>query len=287
MVQIDQVSFGYSRRKKLFDGLNLTMEPGHIYGLLGKNGAGKSSLLRLIAGLLFPDDGAVKVGAFEPRHRKPGFLQDIFFIPEEIYLPDTTVDRFIAVLSPFYPNFSQTNFRHYLKEFDVYYDSRLNALSFGQKKKVLIGFGLAANTRILVLDEPTNGLDIPSKSQFRKLIASIMDTNRLVLVSTHQVRDLENLIDTVIIMDQSNILLNQELSLINERLRFTTVTQQQGDPRILYAEPALQGYAVVMENTEKEESRVDLEKLFNTVLKDPDRVRQIFENNKRKEQTKI
>lgn len=276
MIHLNSVSFGYTRHRQLFENLSLRLEPGHIYGLLGKNGAGKSSLLRLMAGLLFPKWGTVKVAGFEPRHRKPSFLQGIFFIPEEIFLPPVSIQKYMETMAPFYPNFNQQQFLDGLKEFEVPFDSRLLSLSYGQKKKVLISFGLAANTRALIMDEPTNGLDIPSKRQFRKLVVSALETYRVILISTHQVKDLDNLIDSVIIMDESEILLNQSIEKISERLRFATLAETSNDENVLFAEPNLQGYSVVMENLLMQESRVDLEKLFNAVMQNPERIRELF-----------
>ena len=276
MIHLNSVSFGYSRQKQLFENLNLRLEPGHIYGLLGKNGAGKSSLLRLMAGLLFPQNGTLQVAGFEPCHRKPSFLQGIFFIPEEIFLPPVSVQKYMDTMAPFYPNFRVEQFRNSLKEFEVPFDSKLMSLSYGQKKKVLISFGLATNTRALIMDEPTNGLDIPSKSQFRKLVVSALESYRTILISTHQVRDLDNLIDSVIIMDESQILLHQPLEKISERLRFATLVETGENEEVLFAEPNLKGFSVVMENPLMQESRVDLEKLFNAVMRNPERIRQLF-----------
>jgi ABC-2 type transport system ATP-binding protein len=280
MVHLDRISFGYNRQKPLFENLSLTLKPGHIYGLLGKNGAGKSSLLRNMAGLLFPTSGTIRVAGYEPRRRQPAFLQELFFIPEEIDLPPVSIDQYISVWSPFYPQFNVDQFRYYLQEFDIPLNNLLTGLSFGQKKKVLISFGLATNTRLLIMDEPTNGLDIPSKSQFRKLVSAALEADRVMLISTHQVRDLDNLIDSIIIMEESQILLHQPLDLVGERLRFATMGDTEGDERILYAEPSLRGYTVVMENPDREESRVDLERLFHAVMNQPDRVRQIFEHDR-------
>jgi ABC-2 type transport system ATP-binding protein len=280
MVQLDRISFGYSRQKPLFENLSLTLKPGHIYGLLGKNGAGKSSLLRNMAGLLFPTAGTIRVAGYEPCRRQPAFLQQLFFIPEEIDLPPVSIDQYISVWSPFYPHFNADQFRYYLSEFDIPLNNLLTGMSFGQKKKVLIGFGLATNTRVLIMDEPTNGLDIPSKSQFRKLVSAALEADRMILISTHQVRDLDNLIDSVIILEESQILLHQSLDLVEERLHFATMGDTEGDERILYAEPSLRGYTVVMENSDREESRVDLERLFHAVMNQPDRVRQIFERDR-------
>ena len=277
MIHVDSVSFGYSSKKLLFENLSIKLHPGSIYGLLGRNGAGKSSLLRNIAGLLFPTAGKIEVDGYEPRKRQPSFLQDFFLIPEEIHLPSVTVEMYIKTLSPFYPRFDEKQFRDYLKEFDIPEGNKITDLSYGQKKKVLISFGLATNTKHLIMDEPTNGLDIPSKSQFRKVVSSALDAHRVILISTHQVRDLDNLIDSIIILEDSKILLHHSLDEISEKLRFATLVSAEDDNRVLYSEPSLKGYTVVMENWEQEESRVDLERLFNAVMSNPSRIRKIFQ----------
>lgn len=277
MIKIDKLTFGYTPKKTMFRNLDLTLQPGNIYGLLGKNGAGKSSLLRLMGGMLYPNAGTVEVAGFSPRNREPAFLQEMYFVPEEIYLPPVSLNRYIDTMGPFYPGFSEAQFRKYLVEFDVPVDQKLTAMSYGQKKKVIISFGLATNTRVLIMDEPTNGLDIPSKSQFRKVVSSALDSDRLVLISTHQVRDLDNLIDGIIIIDESEILLNHSLTDISNRLMFSTLNRVTETDRVLYAEPSLRGYSVVLENVEQEESRVDLERLFNAVVTNRSGIKTLFQ----------
>jgi ABC-2 type transport system ATP-binding protein len=277
MIRLDKVSFGYSKHKKLFEDLSMELQPGHIYGLLGKNGAGKSSLLRNMAGLLFPLSGKIDVNGFEPKKRQPSFLHDIFFIPEEIHLPSVTIDEYLFTLAPFYPRFDEKQFRTYISEFDIPETNKLTGMSYGQKKKVLTAFALATNTRILLMDEPTNGLDIPSKSQFRKIVASALEPNRLILISTHQVRDLDNLIDGIIILEDSEILIQHSLEEVADKLYFGTLPSVEFDPRVLYSEPSLRGYKAVAENSDREESRVDLEQLFNAVMENPSRIKQIFQ----------
>lgn len=276
MIHLNQVSFGYGKRKKLFENLDLHLDAGHIYGLLGKNGAGKSSLLRNMAGLLFPIAGNIEVANYEPRKRQPAFLQDIFFLPEEIYLPSVTVDKYLSLMAPFYPKFDEQLFRGYIAELDIPEGNKLTGMSYGQKKKVLIAFALATNTRVLIMDEPTNGLDIPSKSQFRRLVSSALDKDRLILISTHQVRDLDNLIDAIVILEDSKIMIKHSLDTVAERLCFGELPSIEYDERVLYSEPSLRGYKAVFENSTQEESRVDLEHLFNAVLENPGRISKIF-----------
>ena len=143
MITLENVSFSYNRQKTVFRQLHLALEPGRIYGLLGKNAAGKSTLLRLMSGLLFPTEGRCEVEGATAARRQPGFLSDVFLIPEEVWLPEISIKKYVDVHAPFYPKFDRAQFFGWLKEFQVPDHEKLHALSFGQRKKVLIAFGLA------------------------------------------------------------------------------------------------------------------------------------------------
>jgi ABC-2 type transport system ATP-binding protein len=276
MLSINQLSFGYGKRKRLFENLNLNLTEGNVYGLLGPNGAGKSSLLRLMAGLLQPTAGGCNADERPTFERVPSFLQDMFFLPEEFVTPSFKISELVSSVAPFYPKFSENQFLNYLSEFQIGYQERLKDLSYGQKKKVLIGFGLATNTRLLLMDEPTNGLDIPSKSQFRKIIASVASSDRIIVISTHQVRDLDSLIDPIIILHQNKVALNASTEEIAEKLAFKTVQTVENHEAVLYSEHSLRGFATVAENTKNEATKPDLELLFNAVMAHPDRIKNIF-----------
>ncbi|RDC64011.1 ABC transporter ATP-binding protein [Adhaeribacter pallidiroseus] len=265
MIQINSLSFGYSRQSLLFENLHLTLYPGHIYGLLGKNGAGKSTLLKNMIGLAFPKSGTCLINGQPAAKRLPTVLEDLYFIPEEIYVPALTAEQFLARTAGFYPQFKLTEFYRYLQEFDVPTNSVLDRLSFGQQKKFMIAFGLASNTRYLIMDEPTNGLDIPSKVQFRKIMASALTEDRCLVISTHQVRDLDSLIDTVLILHNREIVVNQELDKIAEQLTFTTMPATLG-VEALYAEDSVRGKQVIVPNKGGTYGKVDMELLFNAVI---------------------
>lgn len=279
MIQIQNLSFGYNRKKLLYKNLTLNLESGSIYGLLGKNGAGKSTLLKNIIGLLFPKGGSIAVNNFISKKRQPSFLKTIYFIPEEVYVPSLTIKSYHNLFAPFYPNFDDEKFNSYLQELDVKDEGKLNTLSFGQQKKFIIAFALACNTNVLLLDEPTNGLDIPSKAQFRKLIASVMLDDRIILISTHQIRDLENLIDKVIIVDNGELLLHAAVNDISDKLSFKTVSEAEDTSKALYAEETFKGVSIVQKNTTGEDTKVNLEHLFNAVTENPEMIKTIFSNN--------
>jgi len=277
MIDIKNVDFSYSRNAKLLSGLSLKLETGRIHGLLGKNGEGKSTLLKLISGLVFPIHGSIDVMGFDPQKRTPEMLQDIFFLPEELPQLPLSIKNYEEVYAPFYPNFNAEQFNSYLKEFEI--DDKkamLNKLSHGQKKKVFVSFGLATNTKLLLMDEPTNGLDIPSKGQFRRMVATAVDESRCLIISTHQVRDLDSLIDSIMIMDGHEIVFNEPNENITKKLLFKVVDHNDTDESVIYSEESMRGLYQVRENTTGEESKLDIELLFNAVFTDKKRIVNLF-----------
>ena len=276
MITIQDLSFSY-RAKELFARLDLSLPAGGICGLLGKNGAGKTTLLKLLAGLRFPRLGEIRVAGERPADRSPGFLQELFLVPEEFRLPAVSPLQYQWLFAPFYPRFDAERFSAYLEEFELDAQGNLARYSFGQRKKCLLAFGLAANCHLTLLDEPTNGLDIPSKSQFRRALASVLTEDRLFVIATHQVRDLESLIDPVVILDEGRVIFNRSLEEIAQRLRVGLLSAAPDPDEALYSEKTLEGYRVVLENPGDEEIHMDLELLFNTVIRSRERVAAVFE----------
>ena len=277
MIEINELTFGYDR-DELFHNMDLVLEPGNIYGLLGINGAGKSTLLKLMTGLLFPDSGELSTFGYDPCRRDPGFLKKVSFLSEELNLGNITDSRFEYLFIPFYPNFTYDRFERCLREFDVPRNRKLNRLSYGQKKKYLLSFSLAAGSELLVLDEPTNGLDIPSKGLFRRLVAEALDEHQIFVISTHQVRDVESLIDRIVILHQGKVLLNQSMDALSSRIRMTH-TPSRPDTNaagLLYCEPAVGGFWTVWQDGTDADGHLDLEVLFNTVISKPEIYASIF-----------
>ena len=277
MIDVNQVSFSYGRKKsKVLDGFSMQLEKGAVYGLLGKNGTGKSTLLYLMAGLLRPQTGKVCYQGVDVTLRRPSTLQDMFLVSEEFALPSVSLKQYVKLNAPFYPNFSDELLRSCLRDFDMNEDIHLGELSMGQKKKAFMCFALATNTSLLMMDEPSNGLDIPSKSQFRKVIASGMTDEKAVIISTHQVRDIDSLLDHVLIMDRSELLLNESVSNICEKLYFAEQSMNEPTDDALYVQPSVQGNSVILPNTYGEESKMNLEVLFNAMLAERVKMQQMF-----------
>lgn len=273
MIILKELSFSYSRKKEVLDRINLEVGSGHICGLLGKNGEGKTTLLNLLSGQIFPDQGSCLVLEEIPSERNARFLQQIFLLPEEISMPEVTAIEYIKMYAPFYPTFRDDICKACVESFEINLSDRLSKMSQGQRKKVAITLALAAHTPLLLMDEPTNGLDIPSKATFRRLVASLIDDNQTVIISTHQVRDLESLIDTVLILDQRQILLNKTLNEIGEKLYFGPLLPEE---KALYSEPTPQGTIGVTARDGKEEMAVSLELLFNAAITYPKEIQRIM-----------
>lgn len=271
MLQINDLTFSYRRHSQpVLEKFDMSLESGGIYGLLGPNGAGKSTLLYLIAGALKPDSGNVMFKEINTRRRLPMTLNDIFLVPEEFTLPAVSLDKFLKINAPLYPRFSFEDMKRNLSMFDLDTDLRLDALSMGQKKKVFMCFALSCNTSLLLMDEPTNGLDIPGKSSFRRFVAESMNDDRIFIISTHQVRDIELLLDHVIVMNNRRVLLNKKTIDILRQLRFIHGATPEQIKDAIYSMPTLGGMSVIMPaDGDDDETELDLEMLFDYALNNP------------------
>lgn len=269
-VCIEDMHFAY-RSTSVFEGIDLTVMPGCVYGILGRNGTGKSTLLYNIAGLLNPQFGSVAVLGFNPADRNPDFLQRIFMIPEEFYLPDVSINSLIRHYGRFYAQFNEDRFRHFLALFEIP-DHTLLKMSYGQKKKVLISFALACQVSLLLMDEPTNGLDIISKNQLRRAIAESLDDNTTIMISSHQVQDLSNLVDNIIILDSARIVLHRSIEEIGRKLAFKISPDLEEAEAAFFREPVLGGNILITMNNEGTESNVDLETLYKATMTNPEAI---------------
>jgi ABC-2 type transport system ATP-binding protein len=272
MIEVSELRFRYARAPALFRGVTMALAPGNIYGLLGRNGAGKTSLLRLMAGLLFPTAGAVRLWEADAARRRPEVLSDTLFVPEEFHVPAISAEEYVRTYAPFYPRFDRQILERAMAEFGLEMGGNLGRLSYGQRKKFVIGFALATGARLLLLDEPTNGLDIPSKSQFRKILLGELSEDRIFLVSTHQVRDLQNVIDPIVILEEGQVVLNASFAELGTRFvsRVARTPEEAADS--IYSEQVPGGTAVLERNGSGAESEVDLELLFNAWVAHPEAV---------------
>ena len=266
MIRIQKLNFQYKKQDALFTDLSFEQSRGSIVGLLGKNGAGKSTLLQLISGLLKPQDGELTINGFKPFDRFPDFLADLFMVSEEFSFPSITIALYVKATAPLYPKFDYQKMSRILQEFELDTQKNLNKLSHGQRKKFLIAFALSTNCGLLILDEPTNGLDIPSKSLFRKIVVSSVSDEQLVLISTHQVKDIETIIDTIVVLDEGKIVYNETVLDISQQWQFKTVPILSEIETVVYQEKCLGGHRIICPADSLEETEIDIELLFNAII---------------------
>ena len=275
MIKTQNLAFSYGK-KEVLRNISLNLEPGRIYGLLGENGVGKTTLLTLLCGLKKPLSGTIDADGHDPYRREPSLLSDLYYLPDEVGGFSQKARDWAKSRGVFWPNFSLERFGEIMEIFETDKDQKMNTMSAGQLKKTHICFALACCVKYFLMDEPTNGLDIPSKAQFRSAILRYVPEDSTIVISTHQVRDLENVIDPIIILDRQDVLLNATLDRISSRLFFDYGSSLH--PESLYSEQLPGGFIQVYPNVTGEESKVNVEALFNAVHKNKELIKSLFEN---------
>ena len=273
MIKIDNLQFSYGSTPVL-ENISMKLEPGRIYGLLGENGVGKTTLLTLLAGLKKTQSGSIDADGRNPFDRRPDLLADQYYLPDEVAPVNDTAAGWAVASGKFWPNYDNAKFLAIMEEFENDPSKKMNKMSNGQLKKTYVSFALACGTRYLYMDEPTNGMDIPSKAQFRSAILKYTAEDSTIVISTHQVRDLENVIDPIIILDRRDVLINASLEEIARKLYFDYGTELHPDS--LYTEQLPGGFIQVRQNADGRESKVNIEALFNAVHKNKELVKAIF-----------
>lgn len=279
MIEIRDLKFSYATlksRTEVFDSLSMMIPTGEIVGLLGRNGTGKSTLLNLMAGLLDPNAGTIAVEGVDVAQRGTALYTSLMIVPEEFCLPQLTLDRFVKVTAPFYPNYDQARFDDCCLRFEVNRAERIDRMSMGQRKKAYLAFALACNTPVLLLDEPTNGLDIPARQALRQMLAEQVNDERTIVISTHAARDIENLVDRLVILEPHRMVLNESIATLSTLFGVGVVP---ASVKPLYSEPSVAGVRGVWIAEGDEESRMDMEMMFNAATKSPREVAAVIANH--------
>ena len=275
MIEIKDLAFSYGKTPVL-KSITTTLEEGRIYGLLGENGVGKTTLLTLLCGLKKVCSGSITTDGQNPFDRTPTLLQNQFYLPDEVLPIAMKAECFAKERGAFWPDYDHSKFLEIMKEFENDPAKKMNQMSAGQLKKTYISLALACGCKYIFMDEPTNGLDIPSKTQFRSAIMKYTSDDSTIVISTHQVRDLENIIDPIIILDRQDVLLNASVEEITSKLYFDYGTQLH--PESLYSEQLPGGFIQVYPNTTGEDSKINVEALFNAVHKNKELIKGMFSN---------
>lgn len=275
MIEIKDLAFSYGKTP-ILKSITTTLEEGRIYGLLGENGVGKTTLLTLLCGLKKVCSGSITTDGENPFDRTPTLLQNQFYLPDEVLPVAMKAECFAKERGAFWPDYDHAKFLEIMKEFENDPAKKMNQMSAGQLKKTYISLALACGCKYIFMDEPTNGLDIPSKTQFRSAIMKYTSDDSTIVISTHQVRDLENIIDPIIILDRQDVLLNASVEEITSKLYFDYGTQLH--PESLYSEQLPGGFIQFYPNSTGEDSKINVEALFNAVHKNKDLIKGMFSN---------
>ena len=273
MIEIKDLAFSYGSNEVLKN-INISLQEGKIYGLLGENGVGKTTLLTLLCGLKACKQGSIIIDGQNPYKRTPSLLSNIYYLSDEVAPMNMTAIQYAKNFGKFWTRFDLSIFSEIMGILETDLQQKMNKMSFGQLKKTYIAFALACQCKYLFMDEPTNGLDIPSKAQFRKAIMKYTSEDSTLLISTHQVRDLEDIIDPIIILETRDVLLNANLTDIATKLYF----DYSGEPctDALYSEMTPAGSIQVRVNPDGRESKVNIEALFNTAHLHPETIKGLF-----------
>jgi ABC-2 type transport system ATP-binding protein len=211
------------------DRANLSIEAGKIVGLIGPNGAGKTSALRAILGLT-SYEGQLTVLGREPFKERTSLMGDACFIADVAVLPNwLRVDHAIDFVAGVHPRFRRERAVQFLARTQIAGNRKMRELSKGMKTQVHLALTMAIDAKLLVLDEPTLGLDILARRAFYDaLVNDYMDETRTIVITTHQVEEVENLLTDVIFIDKGRIVLDASLEDISTRFAAVTVTAENG-----------------------------------------------------------
>ena len=268
MIEINNISFGYSKRRPpIYQNFSLTIDHGGIYGLLGSNGSGKSTLLYLICGLLPTNSGSILIDGQSTANRPPQTMRDVYLVPERIELPDLSYKQYVALHHDYYPHYSEDDLKDCLQRFNVSPEGDFTGRSMGERKKLFLSFAIAANTRYLFMDEPASGLDLQSKEVFCRMMTDHVKGDRMALIATHQIHDVEQILTNVLLLIKHQLVVNMTTAEIQSEYSFE-FRSKADDADVVYAQPAPNGYMVMTRRKkDSEPTPINLETYFNALTK--------------------
>lgn len=217
LIQAQGLTLRYGR-KVAVDDVSFTIPKGRVVGLLGHNGAGKTTLMKALVGLL-PAQGSLNVLGVDPARDRVALLERLAYIPDVAILPRwACVDELITLMSGLHPRFSADRARALLKRTSVSLGDKVKSLSKGMVVQVHLALVAAIDAQVMILDEPTLGLDVLSRKAFYEmLIDEWCDGERSVLISTHQVEEIESLLSDVIMLNEGRLVLSISLEEMDRR----------------------------------------------------------------------
>jgi len=225
ILKIENLSKSFGR-KIVLENYNMTLEKGKVYGLLGKNGEGKTTLIRIIMGVIPADKGEIFYKNKRVKFNDTSYKKEVGYIPEEnIFFGWMRMKELLDFNSSFYPTWNHQKAEEYLKRFSLDKKTKIKNLSRGMKLKLGLIVALASEPELLILDDPTSGLDVPTRHDFLKdIIREILESGTTILFSSHMVHELEGIIEHLGILHNGNLILDeyfQKVKSLTKRVRIT------------------------------------------------------------------
>jgi len=211
-------SFG---RHRVLDDLNMKLDPGRVYGLLGLNGEGKTTLIRILLGVIPADGGNIRYKDHPVSFRSATYKEEVGYIPEDpFFFSGMRVGELLDFNAAFYRRWDGRRAEDLLKRFSLDRKARIRTLSRGMKLRLEMAVGLAAKPELLVLDDPTSGLDVPTRYDFlQDIIRELADSGTTILFSTHLVHELERIVDHLFILHRGRLILDEEHETVKNSIR--------------------------------------------------------------------
>lgn len=223
LITINNLNKNYGS-KKVVSNVNLSIHSGQILGLVGPNGAGKTTCLRALLGLT-SYDGDIDILGFNPKTNRDDMLHDVAYISDVAVLPKwLSVEQALTYMAGVHPNFNRNKAEEFLEKTNISFTSKVKALSKGMVTQLHLALVLAINAKILVLDEPTLGLDILTRRQFyNHLLEDFYSEDKCIIVTTHQIEEIEHILTDVAFIKDGQLVLSENIDTIRERYKVVAV----------------------------------------------------------------
>lgn len=263
MITLCDASYSYPKKTDALTGITCEVHPG-IHLLMGANGTGKTTLLHLMAGLRYPTSGVCLLNGEELRLRRPSQLCRVQYFSPDMDFPESSVEKMVSRHAPFFPRFDAAMLSRNLAAFGIDPRRKFTSLSYGNAIKARLAYMLALRCEVLLLDEPTVGLDFDGRGQFGRLLMECVDEDQTVVVSTHSLSEFEPLYDSVMFLRDGHLLLQASFGKISRRVMSVVTATPPADA--IYSEMRMgRCHSIVPAGEDDMDSAPDCTLLYNAL----------------------
>lgn len=263
MITLRDASYSYPKKADALTGITCEVHPG-IHLLMGANGTGKTTLLHLMAALRYPTSGVCLLDGEELRLRRPSQLCRVQYFSPDMDFPESSVEKMVSRHAPFFPRFDAAMLSRNLAAFGIDSRRKFTSLSYGNAIKARLAYMLALRCEVLLLDEPTVGLDFEGRGQFGRLLMECIDEDQTVVVSTHSLSEFEPLYDSVMFLRDGCLLLQASFGKISRRVMSVVTATPPADA--IYSEMRMgRCHSIVPAGEDDMDSAPDCTLLYNAL----------------------